>query len=434
MKKLSIVLIIVVVGGGVWAAIFYWQNFRGAGPAFQNPSQDITDLIPASQQQTSSQQQSSSQQPTAKPVAENTTDMPLKLPPGFGISIFAKNLVNPRVMVKDPNGVLLVSVTSQGKIIAMPDANGDGVADNNVTVAQGLNKPHGMDFRCPDVNDPEKCELYIAETGNVSRYKYDAKKLQATLDKKIADLPSGGTHFSRTIMFLKNTTNRLLVSIGSSCNVCHEEDERRAKILVLNVDTGEMKPYAIGLRNSVFMTQDPFFQKVYATEMGRDLLGDDIPPDEINLIEEEKNYGWPKCYGQNIHDDEFDHNTYIRNPCMDPFETPALVDLQAHSAPLGLAFFPSTWPNEYKESLLVAYHGSWNRSVPTGYKVVILKGSPDSANQTIILSKPEDFITGWIKGKEALGRPADILIEPTANIYISDDKAGVIYLLKYDGT
>ena len=143
-------------------------------------------------------------------------------------------------------------------------------------------------------------------------------------------------------------------------------------------------------------------------------------------------FGWPICYGQNIHDAESDKNTYIRNPCMEPFETPSAIDIPAHSAPLGLAFVPenSRWPEEYRGDLLVAYHGSWNRSVPTGYKVVRIPFD-ESGNPA---STPMDFITGFLtKTGEALGRPVDLKFGPDGNLYISDDKAGVIYKVTYDG-
>jgi glucose/arabinose dehydrogenase len=158
--------------------------------------------------------------------------------------------------------------------------------------------------------------------------------------------------------------------------------------------------------------------------MGRDFLGDNLPPDEINILEKGKNYGWPNCYGKNIHDTVFDKNTYIRNPCMEPFETPSLIDLPAHSAPLGLAFVPSGkgWPKEYEGNLLVAYHGSWNRTVPTGY--AIRRFVLDSKNNVV---KDEDFVSGWLTEKGVLGRPADLKFASDGTLYVSDDRAGLVY-------
>ena len=229
-----------------------------------------------------------------------------------------------------------------------------------------------------------------------------------------------------------------MISVGSSCNVCFESDSRRAKILKYDTATGKTTDFAKGIRNAVFLAIHPVTGKIWATEMGRDLLGDDIPPDEINIISSPStssgqnsvpNFGWPICYGKNIHDAVFDKNIYIRNPCMEPFEIGSHIDLQAHSAPLGLAFFPEEgWPEEYWRNLLVAYHGSWNRTVPTGYKIVRFKLDA----QGKVLSGPEDFMTGWLTTEGALGRPVDILIEPGGKIYISDDKAGVVYLVKYN--
>ncbi len=167
--------------------------------------------------------------------------------------------------------------------------------------------------------------------------------------------------------------------------------------------------------------------------MGRDNLGDNIPPDEINIIEQKnnqpQNYGWPNCYGKNIHDDVFDKNTYIRNPCMAPFETPSFIDLQAHSAPLGLSFVPEEgWPEEYWYNLLVAYHGSWNRSAATGYKIVRLK-----MNAKGEYLGTEDFITGWLKDNDTkAGRPVDIKVLSGGTAYITDDSSGVIYRLYRD--
>jgi glucose/arabinose dehydrogenase len=255
-------------------------------------------------------------------------------------------------------------------------------------------------------------------------YDYDAKSKRASFVKTIAKLPGGGNHFSRTIIFLPPPDGRLLISVGSSCNVCREADWRRAKILAVPAEGGELKEYATGLRNAVFMAGHPATGKIWVTEMGRDLLGDDLPPDEINIVEEGMNYGWPVCYGKNVHDTAFDKNTYVRNPCMEPFEVPSHIDIPAHSAPLGLAFFPEAgWPEDYRDDLIVAYHGSWNRSVPTGYKIVRMKLDKDGTHLGT-----EDFITDWLlPDGTAVGRPVDIRFEPDGIMFVTDDKAGVVY-------
>lgn len=379
MKRFYLLILgIVALGGIVWLGFFWWKNLRGVGPAIGPAPSDITETI-------------------------NNTGFPLKLPPRFSISIFAKGLGGPRVMSYDPAGNLVVSIPSEGKVVALPDRNADGAADEVITVIDGLNRPHGLATRCT-----ERCEFYIAETDKVIVYDYDEKNLKAINPRKIIDLPGGGNHFTRTLLFMPAPQDhRLLISVGSSCNVCEESDWRRAKILSANADGSALKEFAKGLRNAVFMTIHPVTGKIWATEMGRDLLGDDLPPDEINIIEEGKNYGWPKCYGKNVCEDS----------------TPSYIDIPAHSAPLGLAFFPEEgWPEEYWHNLLVAYHGSWNRSVPTGYKIVRYKLD----EQGNYLGE-EDFITGWLTSQGALGRPVDILIQPGGIIYISDDKAGVIY-------
>jgi glucose/arabinose dehydrogenase len=356
----------------------------------------------------------------------------LKLPENFAIQVFAKGVNGARVIKEDPAGNLIVSLTKEGKIVSLPDLNQDGRADKIITLLEGLKNPHGMEIKCWGKETSKDCKLYVAETERLVQYDlvFDEKeKIYRPLNpEKILDLPKGGRHFTRTLLFLPYPQDhKLLISVGSTCDVCYEKDERNGTILVYDFKTKESKIYAKGLRNSVFLTLHPVTGKVWATEMGRDWLGDDLPPDEINIIEEGKNYGWPICYGKNIHDDNFDKNVYIRNPCMEPFETPSYIDIPAHSSPLGLAFFPEEgWPEKYWHNLLVAYHGSWNRTVPTGYKIVryILDFQGNYLGE-------EDFITGWLQENEAIGRPVDILIKPGGIIYISDDKAGVIYRVIY---
>ena len=393
-KRLLIAVLVLGAAGALWAGAFSWKNLRGVGPALRSPSQDITQFLPEAPP--TSRAPSATASPAA---ARNTTNFPLKLPPGFSISIFAKDLGAPRVLLRDPEGTLLTSIPSQGRVVALPDRNADGVADETVTVLKGLNRPHGLATRCT-----ARCQLYVAETDQVAVYDYDPAALKAQNKKTIARLPGGGGHFTRTLLFLPPPNeNQLLISVGSSCNVCLEQDERRARILVVDADGSNLRTFAKGVRNAVFMTLHPVTKKVWVTEMGRDLLGDDIPPDEINIVEDGKDYGWPLCYGKNVHDTAFDARLGPRNPCGEPEKVPSFLDIPAHSAPLGLSFLPvDGWPAEYRGNLLVAYHGSWNRSVPTGYKIVRYR--LDAQGRPL---GEEDLISGWLRSDvTALGRPA----------------------------
>jgi len=346
----------------------------------------------------------------------------IQLPPGFKIEILADNLGGSPVSYPGPNpglrmlllrdDALFVTIPSQGKVVALPYTGG-GKAGNPVTFIDGLNNPHGIDFH--------DSWFYIAEESRVIRVKESANTTadRDTLQVLVGDLPTGG-HFTRT---LKIYNNSMYVSVGSSCNVCQESDERRATIMKCGLDGTGCRVFAKGLRNAVGFVFNQVTGKMYATENGRDNLGEDIPPDEINLVEDGRNYGWPICYGKNVHDTDFDKNVYIRNPCMEPFETPSLVDLQAHSAPLGFAFYyGKSFPAEYTGKLFVAFHGSWNRKVPTGYKIVAID---------VDRGEVRDFATGWLQGSTVLGRPVDIIVANDGSLLVSDDNAGRIYRIYY---
>jgi len=359
-----------------------------------------------------------------KPSVKSETLSEIELPQGFRIDSFAENIAGsslsypgqnpgPRMMLlKD--GVLFVTVPKMGRVVALPDRNNDKKSDETIIFIDNLNNPHGIDYY--------EGWFYIAEENRVIRVKDNDNNFIAdmdTIEVLIDNLPAGG-HSTRT---LKIHNNSLFVSIGSSCNVCIEENERRAAILKCTLEGKDCKVFAKGLRNAVGMVVHPVTGQIYATENGRDYLGDDLPPDEINIIEEGKNYGWPICYGKNIHDTDFDKNVYIRNPCMEPYETQSLIDLQAHSAPLGLAFYyGDNFPQEYRGNLFVAFHGSWNRKVPTGYKIV----SIDMKDYSV-----KDFATGWLNSSNVLGRPVDIIIAGDGSLFVSDDNAGKIYRIFY---
>lgn len=380
-----------IIAAGVFIGL-NWQAIQGARVAFGPPVGNIAETI------------------------KNETDIPLQLPEGFRISVFAEGLDGARDLAEDPRGVLFLSLMGEGRVVALPDGENDGSADQVVDVLTDLRKPHGLAFNC----DPLACYLYVAEEHQVSRFLYNAEDYSATAKEVLVDLPTGGNHVTRSLVF---NNGRLYISVGSTCNVCLEDDWRRAVVLEVNPDGSGLRVYASGLRNAVFLTNHPNTNAIWVTEMGRDWLGDDLPPDEINILNDGAFYGWPYCYGENIHDTNFDASQTARARCGDA--EPSHIDIMpAHSAPLGLAFAPDSWHQEYEHDLFVAFHGSWNRTVPTGYKIYRYQLNEEGEYQG-----EEDFISGWLTDEGALGRPVDILFSD-GNMLISDDKAGVVYLVE----
>lgn len=355
--------------------------------------------------------------PQTQKETVNTTNLQLK--EGFSIDIFATGLESPRDLEMSPEGVLLASIPQEGKIVALADRDKNGKSDQTVDVLTKLNRPHGLAF----FGD----KLFVTEETAVSRYTWNGQAQKATLEKKLFDLPKGGRHFTRTIAFDKS--GHMFVSLGSTCDVCFENHEFLAAVVVSDQEGSTPRLFAKGLRNAVFITVNPNSGELWGTEMGRDFLGDTEPPDEINIIREGKDYGWPLCYGDRIHDKDFDKQIYIQTvpqlPCGES-EAP-IYEIAAHSAPLGLTFIDSSkFPNDWQGDLLVAYHGSWNRSTPIGYKVVRLNVEQDK------VTSDEDFLSGFLPAgangpAQASGRPADLIFGKEGNLFISDDKAGVIY-------
>ncbi len=343
----------------------------------------------------------------------------LTLPPGFHIAIFA-DVPNARQMAFSPGGVLLVTDMSDGTVLAFPDAKHTGHADRMVPVLSGLDLPHGIAFH--------KGKLYVAEIDAVRRYDWDESELRAGNAQKIVNFPtSGGGHTTRTILF---ANNKMYVAVGSSCNVCTEDDKRRAAVTVYNEDGSNQRAFASGLRNAVGLAVNPRTNTIWATDNGRDWLGDDLPPEEVNdLGPKGGNAGWPYCYGNRV-PDRSQSKDYDCSKTIAP-----VVEMQAHSAPLGLLFYDGEmFPPEYRGNLFVTFHGSWNRSVPTGYKVIRIKfnekGEPEGP--------PEDFISGWLRPGETkkgvwMGRPVGIVVGPDGAMYVSDDSAGVVYRVTWEG-
>ena len=338
---------------------------------------------------------------------------PLKVPPGFHADVFASGVGSVRLMALDPAGTLLVSVPSRGRVLALPDAKGAGRADAIQTVVEGLDQPHGLAFK--------DGALYVAEGGRVQRFHYDPATRKATQGTVVVrDLPQGGGHWTRTVVF--GPDGRIYVSVGSSCNVCRESDKRRAAVLRYQADGSGEQLFATGLRNAVGLAFHPSTGVLWATVNERDWRGDDLPPDYVTEVKEGAFYGWPDCItvrGKVIADEKGARCDGVTRPT---------VELQAHSAPIGLAFYTgSQFPAEYRGSLFVAYRGSWNRSIPTGYKIVRIRfqdGKPAGV---------EDFATGWLEGSSAWGRPVDVLVGRDGALYVSDQGAGRIYRIGHRG-
>ncbi len=346
-------------------------------------------------------------------VADAQGGPKLKVPPGFAIDVFADKVGSVRFMAVDPAGTLLVSEPSAGRVLALPDKNGRGKADSVQTVVTGLDQPHGLAFH--------EGALYVAETSRVQRFAYDPATMKATQPTLLTRLPSGGGHWTRTVVF--GADGLMYVSVGSSCNVCRESDKRRAAVLRFNADGSGETIFASGLRNAVGLAFHPTTGVLWATGNERDWRGDDVPPDYVTEIREGAVHGWPDCMtvrGRVVTDTSF-----AKGATCDKV-TPPTVEIQAHSAPIGLAFYTGTqFPEEYRGSLFVAYRGSWNRSLPTGYKIVRIRlrdGQPPAV---------EDFATGWLEGTSAWGRPVDLVVGRDGALYLSDQGAGRIYRITH---
>jgi len=335
----------------------------------------------------------------------------LLTPKGIEVSIFAKDVSRARHMAFDDQGILFLSQAKEGKVIALPDFDKNGEADQKVSIISGHRAPHGLAF----VKIKGSYYIYIAEETKVIRLKRAHKPFTYGAPETVIDnIPSGG-HYTRTIK-IKN--DKLYLSVGSSCNVCIERNPLRAAISRFNLDGSGGEIFAKGLRNSVGIEFSPYSGELWGVNNGRDMLGDHHPEEELNIIQEGKHYGWPYCYESQI----FDQNFGRKFDCSKT-ETPAYT-FTAHMAPLGLTFYQKgALPKRYDHSVFIAFHGSWNRSIPAGYKVVRLK--LDSMGNIV---SHEDFISGWLKKNGTPnGRPVDIEYSPEGELYLSDDFLGVVY-------
>jgi glucose/arabinose dehydrogenase len=345
------------------------------------------------------------------------TPADVQVPAGFKVSVFASDVTGGRLMAVSPDGVLFVARQPKGDVVALPDRNKDGKADSVEVVASGLTRPHSLAFH--------KGYLYIATNPAVMRVKYENGKVVGTPEKFI-DLPVSTTpHWTRTIGFDK--AGKLYVSIGSSCNVCEDADERRQTIMVYNEDGTGGKPFVKGLRNSIGFDWDPKTGAIWADDMGQDGLGEDFPPDEINRIEAGKHYGFPYFVGNNVANAGLKD---AKGSMKASDATPPAFELPPHSSPIDLRFYTGNkFPASYRGALFIAVHGSspTARKEKIGYKVarvVFKNGKPVAL---------EDFATGWlINSQTNNGRPAGLITGADGALYISDDNKGFVYRVTYE--
>ena len=336
------------------------------------------------------------------------------VPDGFVVEIFAEGLNGPRFIAFGSDGALYVADRGAGRIVALPDTNGDGVADEARVFAEGLQSPHSLVFH--------EGSWYIGvPTGVVRLTDTDGDGKADESVTLINNYPTGG-HNTRTIIFLPD--GRMVVSVGSSCNVCQEADSRRAGIVVYDgPDAMGEKLFAAGLRNAVGLALHPETGELWATNNGRDLMGDDLPPETVYIVREGADYGWPRCQSGTIEDPDFG----FAGSC-EGVDQP-VATWQAHTAPLGLAFYTGTnFPDEYRGDLFIALHGSWNHSTGVGYSVIRLP--LDGSTPT---GPAEDFAWGWLANGEASGRPVGLAVGPDGALYVSDDKGGIIYRIWWVG-
>jgi glucose/arabinose dehydrogenase len=353
--------------------------------------------------------------------SSSTVQSRFHLAEGFEVQLFAEGIPNARFMRFSPGGDLIVSQPRAGQLThVFRDLDGDGRSDGHKVLIENLDRPHGFDFHDQ--------HLYIGEGGAIARVGFletgpDSIAVAGEPTRIVEGIPEGENHWSRTLRF--GPDDKIYLQVGSSCNVCEEEDPRRAAILRFNVDGSGAEIFASGLRNSVGFDWRPGTDELYATDNGRDLLGDDYPPCELNRIERGGFYGFPVANGNRRPDPDFGEGQADRIEA----SIPPAHSFQAHTAPLGMTFVRHPQAQEsMRGAALVALHGSWNRSELSGYKVVSLHWD---ANGEI---EERDFMTGFNLDDDIIGRPVDIIEGPDGSFYLSDDYAGAIYRIAPTGT
>ena len=348
----------------------------------------------------------------ADPLAEKL-DL-IRLPPGFEISVFAAGVENARQLALGPQGTVFAGSRKAGKVHAVTDPDRDYVANRVYLIDEDLEMPSGLEFRSGS--------LYVGELDRILRYDDIENRLEQPPEPVVVTdaLPDKTHHGWKYLRF--GPDGMLYVPIGAPCNVCDEAGF--AQIRRLQADGSGMEVFAEGVRNSVGLAFHPDTGDLWFTDNGRDLLGDDLPGDELNHAPQPGlHFGYPYCHQGDSLDPEFGRG----KSCAD-YRAPALT-LGAHVAALGLAFYTGEqFPAEYRGQLFIAQHGSWNRSEKVGYNVLLVRFDDTGA-----VAGSEVFASGWLQGQENWGRPNDVLQMPDGSLLVADDQADAIYRIAYRG-
>jgi glucose/arabinose dehydrogenase len=338
----------------------------------------------------------------------------IKLPPGFHITYFSEKVPGARSLAIGAHGTIFVG-TRDKTVYALTDENHDGVADKVYIIADHLHSPNGVAFK--------NGNLYVAEISKIWRFD-DIEAHLSDPPKPVLvtdNFPADEWHGWKYIAF--GPDGKLYVPVGSPCNVCKVDENKYANLNRINADGTGKEVYAKGIRNTVGFDWNPLTKELWFTDNGRDEMGDDIPADELNHAPRPgMHFGFPFCQQGDIPDPVYGKGHDCKN------YTPPAQKLGAHVAALGMKFYTATrFPAEYQNQIFIAEHGSWNRSSKVGYRVTLVKLKGDKAVSY------EPFATGWLQGEKPWGRTVDLLGMPDGSMLVSDDFAGCIYRISYEG-
>ena len=338
----------------------------------------------------------------------------IELPDGFSIGYFAEGVTGARSLAQSPGGTVFAGTRNAGVVHALVDADGDGAADERYRIAAGLNSPNGVAFR--------NGNLYVAEISRILRYDRIEDRLDSPPQPFVVTdrLPTDAHHGWKFIRF--GPDGRLYVPVGAPCNICNEADPYNS-ILRMDAGSGAYEVVARGVRNTVGFDWHPGTRRLWFTDNGRDWMGDDRPPDELNVLTSNgQHFGYPFCHGRDVSDPEFGSLRFCSE------FRPPVQELGPHVAALGMRFYTGTaFPERYRGQIFIAEHGSWNRTDPIGYRVMAVRlnaaGRPTAY---------EEFATGWLHGRTAWGRPVDVMVRADGSLLVSDDRRGAIYRISYE--